>query len=180
MGGGAQAEYIGQRYSNWCISRTKERRPPDTGDDMKKLDIGTTLYRYFPHVISPGIANYKVVGIREHVEGYHYEVECLNCKHGKNCIMLVVPDDDKLIYVRLINEDEEDRQYFWHSDRENFFFLDSNKAKIAKLESAVRLAKKEAEDAQKILENRKKQLDRLEESLDLVKELIAKQALSGE
>jgi len=61
---------------------------------MKKLEIGTFLYRYFPQIISPGIAKYKIVGIREHKEGFHYEVECLNCQHGENCVMLVIPDDE--------------------------------------------------------------------------------------
>jgi len=83
------------------------------------LKINDTLYKYS----SPSLMIYKVFGILEREDGIYYQIRCESCHHGKKCEVLIrVDDQGRLVYVSMLNEDEEDKQYYWHTTDEDDFY----------------------------------------------------------
>lgn len=84
-----------------------------------KFEIGKEFYRY---VALGGIFTYRVVGIRSYESDSLYELECQSCSHGYKCLLLCALDDDnKLQYIRTLNDDEDSPQDYWHKECGEFF-----------------------------------------------------------
>lgn len=83
------------------------------------IEIGKEFYRY---VAMGGVFTYRVVGIRSYETESLYELECQSCTHGYKCLLLCALDDDnKLQYIRTLNDDEDNPQDYWHKDCGEFF-----------------------------------------------------------
>ena len=84
-----------------------------------RLKIGDEL---FTHESGKGIFTYVVLGVREYEGATLYEVECQECKHHTKCRLLVAQKDEQEVfrYVSMLNDDEDNEQYYWHSSAEYF------------------------------------------------------------
>lgn len=108
-----------------------------------KLQINDKLYNYQS---LKGIFTYIVIGVRDYGESVLYEVECQNCKDHDNCRLLVsqVDNEKRFRYVTMINEDEENEQYYWHST--GYFYISKNDCKKAAYQEAIKFKEKEIEE----------------------------------
>ena len=120
---------------------------------MNILKIGDKLYRY---VEVGGIFTYTIIGLRISEFETAYEARCETCTHGWKCEMVIGNSDDKLVYRYMINDDEDNRQNYWHNDKTQFHqdvnlakidaYNNQNKywsEKINKLEEALKIARDE-------------------------------------
>lgn len=128
-------------------------------DKIVKLKLNDKLYSYRSLI---GIFTYVVLGVRNYKDSVFYEVECEECKGHDRCRLLVsrVDNMDRFKYVSMVDEDEEDEQYYLHSTDE--FFMSKNECKKAAYEAVK--ARKEEE-----IEQMKKDLKRAEDSLNEIK-----------
>lgn len=120
-----------------------------------EIKLGQKLYKYATFYLM----EYEVFGILQREEGEYYQVRCNSCKHGTKCeVLLKFNDQQKLIYVSMLNEDEEDKQYYWHvsstiSGAEEYYHFSKKDALTAVLGRAI---KSEEESIKKFEENIKR------------------------
>lgn len=144
---------------------------------IKKLAVGTELWRY------AGLAQfrYKVIGTREYADSTLYEVECLSCKHGDSCRVLIAYDDCGLLQtVHMLNEDDQAslEHSSWHATDQLYatpYCTSENEARWQRLTMAVRQARDRAvtacEAAARAIREREhatSSLAELEHALDLL------------
>lgn len=130
-----------------------------------KLNIGDDLFAY---VAFKGIFNYKVIGIREYQSGNLYEIECQQCHDHENCIVLVSQHDNfpQFQYVSMVNEDEENEQYYWHSGQD--YFISKNECKKQAYDKSIKSKKKEIEELENKLKERKQSLSELQSLVEVL------------
>lgn len=133
-----------------------------------KLSTGDSVFKYLG---MNGVGNYKVIGKREYPDNIQYEVECQNCTHGYKCQVLITLDDHgQYKYVAMLNDDEDDSQYYWHNT--GTFFLTSAEAKIAEGERWIREHKEKLAKLEEQVQAKKKRIGELEVFIsELKKEL---------
>ena len=119
------------------------------------LKIGDSL---FAHVAMKGVFTYNVVGVRTYPETCAYEVECQSCSDHDKCRLLVVQVDNqsKFKYVCMLNDNEDNEQYYWHS--ENEYFTSMSECKNAAYKKAVDHKRKEITTLELKLEEARKSL----------------------
>lgn len=96
---------------------------------VNEISVGDILYRW---VEMSGIWKYKVIAKKFAEYGNFLEIESLQCNHGFNCQLLITDGDyGKLVYVHMLNHDDEDDQRAWHGDfnRKYHFFVNEADAK---------------------------------------------------
>lgn len=77
-----------------------------------KIVIGDKFYRW---IDVRGVFEYIVKGIRKYENDEQYELECQQCGHGDKCLLLCAIDDyQRLQYIKLLNDDEDNSQSHWH------------------------------------------------------------------
>lgn len=113
-----------------------------------QLNIGDELYTYQP---SKGIFVYKVISERNYEDVTLYEVECQNCKNHKPCRVLISQEDNRqrFQYVTMVLENDDDEQYYWHNS--SYYFLSKKECKNYAYNN--------------IIDNYKKEIERLKESI---------------
>ena len=130
--------------------------------DINKINIGDVIYRY---VSFGGIHKYKVVGKREYEDNTELEVEDQNCNHGWKCRLLVAVNDyNRLVSIRMLNDDEDNSQRCWHSQDEYNFWLDEKHAR--KQYAAVTLSK--YKDKLQVAKNKVKELQGVVDDLEVM------------
>ena len=131
-------------------------------DKIVKLQIDDELYNY---QALNGIFTYTVRGVRDYGDSILYEIECQECRYHNNCRLLVsqIDNQKRFKYVSMINEDEENEQYYWHSTGD--FFITKNDCKKAAYQKAK-------EDKEKQIEELKSKLKLAQENLIEIKLLI--------
>lgn len=131
-------------------------------ENIIKLQINDMLYSY---KALKGIFTYIVRDVRNYEGCVLYEIECQECKDRDNCRLLVSQLDNRkrFKYVSMINEDEENEQYYWHSFEE--FFIMKNDCKKAAYQKAKEYKEKQIEEL-------KTKLKLAEENLIEIKLLI--------
>lgn len=109
---------------------------------MKTLELGSKVYRYVP---MSGIHAYIVEGVHTYEGVVQYVVEDQACSHGWKCKLLIAVNDyDKLAFVSMVNEDEEDPQRHWHNDS-NYFYLKPSLAHKERMEELKDELRKDVE-----------------------------------
>lgn len=135
----------------------------------ESIKIGDLFYRY---IVFGGFFEYKVIGIRVYQESKLFELECQACTHGYKCILLCALDDrNRLQYIRTLNEDEDNPQYYFHVESGEFY--------ASKTEVIINRTKKEQEihqynisKAKETIEQSEKDLARVTETLEQLKEKL--------
>ena len=112
-------------------------------DKIVKLQINDELYNY---QALKGIFTYIVCGVRDYGDSVLYEIECQECRDHDNCRLLVsqIDNQKRFKYVSMINEDEENEQYYWHSTDD--FFMTKNDCKKAAYQKAKEYKEKQIEE----------------------------------
>ena len=112
-------------------------------DKIVKLQINDELYNY---QALKGIFTYIVRGVRDYGDSILYEIECQECRDHAKCRLLVSQMDNqkRFKYVSMINEDEENEQYYWHSTDD--FFMSKNDCKKAAYQKAKEYKEKQIEE----------------------------------
>jgi hypothetical protein len=124
----------------------------------KPLNIGDKVYKYLS---LHGVMTYEVIGKREYRENIQYELQCKNCKHGYPCELLITLNDNgRYVYVAMLNDDEEDPQYYFHIGEP--FFLAKQEALINKGEVHISEYKLEINKLKTQLSEKEKALKELE------------------
>lgn len=142
---------------------------------MEKLKIGDGLFR----VASPLLLQYVCTGIRQYATGDLYEVECQSCSHGYKCQVLIGNDDyGRLTAIHMLNNNEENDQRCWHGN-DTTFFTSKDAALLDRANGHIRRAREGVEAAEKGLEARKAELQRLIEAAELHQSALAQQNQAG-
>jgi predicted ATP-grasp superfamily ATP-dependent carboligase len=130
--------------------------------------IGQLFYK----VASPTILHYKVIGIRQYETGDLYELECQSCTHsGAKCQVLAGFDDHKVLQViHMLNDNEDEPQHYWH-ERHTGFYPSIDEALLERAYMHRREAHDDLKKAEELLERRKLEVKRLNETVEA---LIAK------
>ena len=112
-------------------------------DKIVKLQINDELYNY---QALKGIFTYIVRVVRDYGDSILYEIECQECRDHAKCRLLVSQMDNqkRFKYVSMINEDEENEQYYWHSTGD--FFMSKNDCKKAAYQKAKEYKEKQIEE----------------------------------
>ena len=127
-----------------------------------RLNIGDSLYNYQSF---KGVFTYKVIGVRDYSDVVLFEIECQECSDHAKCKLLVSQIDNikRFTYVSMIDEDEDNEQYYWHNHTE-FFLTKNDCKKIAYV--------KVKEQKEKRIEELKEKLKQEQQSLAEIKSLI--------
>lgn len=133
---------------------------------INNLQIGKEFYRYVP---CAGVFTYVVTQINVSTtsqgEIVQYELECQACTHGYKCLLLCAFDDDnKLQYLRTINNDDDDKQDYWHKECGEFF--------ETKKEVKANAYKKQLDKYKKDIATQKTKLKELEDSYKDIEVLL--------
>jgi len=96
-----------------------------------EIEIGQHFYGYASFVL----LEYVIIDIQKlttlNNEKTFYIAECLSCKHGKNCIVAFTYNDFReLAYSHMVNENEEEKQFYWHNSEPEFIFKSKKEAEI--------------------------------------------------
>lgn len=95
---------------------------------IDQYKVGDELFRY---VDAGGVFRYIVTGVRSYADEVQLEAECQTCSHGYKCKVLLARDDEhRIVTVHMLNEDENDRQRYWHSNDGMFFWPTENEARM--------------------------------------------------
>jgi len=131
------------------------------------LNVGDELFNYQSF---KGIFTYKIVGVREYENSRLYEIKCQECRDHAKCRVLVSQIDNlpQFQYVQMLNEDEENEQYYWHNNQ--VYFVSKNDCKKHAYNKAIEYHKKEIEKLENSL---KKQKERLAEIQSLVDGVVS-------
>lgn len=128
------------------------------------MKIGDKLYKYEFKFLE-----YSVLDVIKHesTKTVFYEIECDSCTHGTKCKVLVTKDDNLgYRYVKMLNEDEYEKQYYWHN--EGIYYS-------TKKECLTLAYKKSIADNAKKIEEYQKSITRLKEqtqkALDIIETL---------
>lgn len=134
--------------------------------------MGPTIGQLFYKIASPKILHYKVIGIRQYDTGHLYELECQSCTHsGDKCQVLAGFDDYGVLQViHMLNDNEDESQRHWHT-RDTGLYQSIDEALLQRAYTHRREAKDELEKAEVVLERRKLELKRLDETIEA---LVAK------
>jgi hypothetical protein len=103
---------------------------------ITKLKIGQDLYKYIEDDAFNTLLEYEVFGILQREEGEYYKIICKSCNHGWSCEVLIKLDDEgKFKYVCMLNDREEDPQYFAHQTTGEceYYYLTRDEAVEVKL-----------------------------------------------
>jgi hypothetical protein len=114
---------------------------------MKKIQnlvIGQKLFKY----AKPYILKYEVVGIREYKDGNQYELRCLSCTHGENCLVLI-GGRPKLVFIEVLN-DEYGKEDYWHNDS-TYFWPTEREAKLEALKRSLEFHKDQIKEKKESL-----------------------------
>jgi len=130
----------------------------------EKLQINEKLYKY---QTIHGVITYTISAVIEREDVILYELACSNCFHGRQeCRLLVTLEPNKRYYqfVSMVDEDSDDRQFFWHTTytRGEGFYLTENEAKKQIYLSKIEDVKKEIENKKTSLKNSEERLQELE------------------
>ena len=138
----------------------------------KELNIGDKLYKF----LLTGVAEYEVFGARNYAHSTHYEIRCKNCEHGYTCEVLIVPGEKNTYsYVEMLNEVENDRQYYWHSDSP--YFLTKEEALISYGLERLNNMSKEIEKTKSTLAQQQKQYVEMKAYVELNNKLLGSRQL---
>jgi hypothetical protein len=127
------------------------------------IKLGQKLYKYSTLYLM----KYEVFGILEREEGVYYQIRCLSCTHSCPCEVLVkFNDNGKLKYVSMLNDSEEDRQYYWHTDEGIDFYYFSKKEALENLyKRKIELCEKKIKELENQIENNKESILKYNEQL---------------
>lgn len=87
------------------------------------LKLDQEVYRY---VQCSGIHTFKVISINETKYGTQYIVEDQKCNHGWKCQLLIQYCDKDLKFVKMVNDDEDDSQLYWHQNGDKEYYFKTN------------------------------------------------------
>jgi len=101
--------------------------------EAKPLKIGDKIYKY----LLGGVGSYDVIGKREYQDNIQYHLRCNNCNHPEPCELLITLNDyGQYVYVAMLNDDEDEPQYSWHTGEP--FFLTKQEAIIQKGNESIK------------------------------------------
>lgn len=127
------------------------------------LKIGDELFRY---VEMSGIWKFIVKGVRQYESDFQYEIESQSCSHGWKCMLLIgLNDYGKLTYISMLNNDDDDRQEYWHVGKFHFYPT----AKEAKVEAHEHYLSEYKDKLRKAKES----VSSIEKTIQEIKDLIA-------
>jgi hypothetical protein len=127
------------------------------------IKLGQKLYKYSTiHLLK-----YEVFGILEREEGTYYQLRCLSCEHSYPCEVLVkFNDNKKLKYVSILNDSEEDKQYYWHTDEGKDFYYSSKKEALENLyKRNIKLCEEKIKELENQIKNNKDSILKYNEQL---------------
>ncbi len=124
------------------------------------MEIGQKLYKSAP----PLVLEYRVAGIRKYDDNIQYELLCLSCKHSNPCVILVGGKPDKLTFIRVLNDDDENPQHYWHNDQTEFYTT-PEKARAERFRYHIAKYKEDIKLGEELLAQKKKNLAELESAL---------------
>lgn len=124
---------------------------------IESLKIGEKIYRCIPYV---GVWEYVVEGIRRYDKEIQVEVKCIPCSHGWHCRLLLGEDDyGKIVHLKMLNDDEDDRQRCWHqNDGYHYFCSSREEAKKQNIDFLIKRAKEDVDNAKAVFANAEKRL----------------------
>lgn len=127
------------------------------------LKLNQKLYKYSSFYLM----EYEVFGILEREDGIYYQIRCESCRHGYKCEVLIKLDDNKNYkYVSMLNEDEDDRQYYWHTtEGQDFFCLTKRESLNKVLERSIKSLQKEISDLRDNISQKKERIIEYKEQL---------------
>jgi hypothetical protein len=128
-----------------------------------EIKLGQRLYKYSSFYLM----EYEIFGILEREDGIYYQVRCLSCKHNNLCEVLIkFNDNGKLKYVSMLNDCEEDKQYYWHTDEGKDFYYPSKKEALEKLyKRNIKLCEERIKELERQIQDRKESLLKYNEQL---------------
>lgn len=130
-----------------------------------EIKIGQKLYKYSTFYLM----EYEVFGILEREDGIYYQIKCLSCQHGEKCEVLIKwNDNNKLKYVSMLNNCSEDdeKQYYWHTDEGKDFYCLSKKDALEKLlQRNIKLCEEQVNDLEKRIKDKKESILKYKEQL---------------
>jgi len=131
--------------------------------NIVKLQINDVLYNFNT---TKKIFTYIVRGIRDYGDSILYEIECQECLNHDNCRLLVsqYDNDKRFKYVSMINEDEDDEQYYWHSLDD--FFISKNDCEKAAYQKIKKYKETEIEELKTKLKSAQENLIELKLLID--------------
>ena len=132
------------------------------------MKIGTSLWRY---INCGGIHEFKCIGIRQYEKDTLYELEDQACTHGWKCKVLVGGATDKLRYISMTNDDEEDSHEYWHTDN-TLFRLRKEQAELDLINSNLAIVRTNLKQAEDRLKREKESLAKYEELAKIAKEKL--------
>lgn len=133
------------------------------GNNMK-LKIKQKLYKYSTIYLM----EYEVFGILQREDGEYYQIRCKTCKDHNFCEVLIkLNDNDKFKYVSMLNENEDNKQYYWHTtDDDNDYYCLTKKEALEKvLNRNIKLCEKQIKEKKKIIQNIEKNIIEYKEQL---------------
>lgn len=133
---------------------------------INEYKISDVLHRYVPLV---GLLQYKVTSIRTFEKGDNQLItQCLSCRHGFKCEVLVVSDATKnLIASEVLNTDDDDFTCFHINDKYELPFRSSEKrAYLDIVKSNQKYYNEEIKNAKSSLQKAKDQLASYEKKLE--------------
>ena len=128
-----------------------------------EIQLGQELFKY----ATVNLMRYKVFGILDREDGKYYQIRCLTCSHGRLCEVLIKLDDCKnLKYVSMLNDEEEDLRYYWHTTDDGDFYCLTKKQSLEKYyERAMKKVKKEIYEHQEEIKRKEQKLIKYKEIL---------------
>lgn len=131
--------------------------------NTKELNVGSKLYKFNLN----GTTEYEVFGIRKYANSLHYEIRCKACTHHYNCEVLIVPGEKNMyLYVEMLNEDEDYRQYYWHNDSP--YFSTQEEALIHYGNQVLNEISREIENTKQKLKNQELRYSKMKNYIDSV------------
>jgi hypothetical protein len=113
---------------------------------------------------------YEVFGILEREEGTYYQIKSLSCRHSGHCEVLIKwGDNNKLKYVSMLNEDDEDckdTQYYWHTDEWQDFYYTTKKEALERVyQRSIKSCEEKILDYKKLIKTTEESILKYKEKL---------------
>lgn len=104
-------------------------------EDKIKLKLGDVLYKY----ATTKLLNYTVFGLVHREEGIYYQIRCNDCLTHDKCEVLIKENDrGNLVYVSMLNENYQDKQFYWHvTDDLHSYALTKKSALSSRIKSNI-------------------------------------------
>lgn len=131
-----------------------------------KIEIGQHFYGYASFVL----LEYVIIEIQKittlNNEKTFYIAECLSCKHGKNCIVAFTYNDFKeLAYSHMVNDDGQEKQFYWHNSEPEFIFA-------TKKDAEIYVTKMKIEEKEKHIIKYKDEITKLTKEIDNITNIL--------